>query len=207
MPTGYHDDSNNARYNFVPHPAGSDPERGLPAVGKLVYRTDTGAYEYCTATTPDPTLNGGGTWTPIGGAAWQTFTPVLHSTGTAVNIGTDGFTNGQFARVGLVCHVQVFVSFGSIANGVTAGTGSYYVDLVGLPHRSGSNYIQGVATLSDDSALAQQDAIVSSYPAGVADPRIQFTYTGSPANTVGAAVPWAWSEFDVIQAAFTFRSV
>jgi hypothetical protein len=67
MATGYHDDSNNPRYNFVPHVAGSDAERGIPAVGKIVYRTDSGDIEVCTATSPDPTLNGGGTWTAIGG--------------------------------------------------------------------------------------------------------------------------------------------
>lgn len=65
MPTGYHDDSNNARYNFVLQSAASDTARGLPTVGKWVYRTDTSKVEVCTDTSPDATTNGGGTWVEL----------------------------------------------------------------------------------------------------------------------------------------------
>lgn len=63
---GYHDHSNNQAVNLAVHNAASDAERGLPAVGKLVYRTDSLSVQLCTATTPDPTLPGGGTWISLG---------------------------------------------------------------------------------------------------------------------------------------------
>lgn len=65
MATGYHDDSNNNRWNFVLHPCGTDAARGIPAVGKAVYRTDTSKVQVCTATTPNAGVNGGGTWVEL----------------------------------------------------------------------------------------------------------------------------------------------
>lgn len=65
MATGYHDDSNNNRYNFVLHNASTDAGRGIPAVGKIVWRTDTTKAEVCTDTSPDAGTNGGGTWVEL----------------------------------------------------------------------------------------------------------------------------------------------
>lgn len=63
--------TNNPIYDVVIHPAGSDAERGIPALGKEVYRTDLGVKQVCTSTSPNPTLNGGGTWTNDGGAGYD----------------------------------------------------------------------------------------------------------------------------------------
>lgn len=65
MPTAFNDDSNQQRVNLVLHNAGSDNARGLPAVGKVVFRTDTSKVEVCTSTSPNATSNGGGTWTSL----------------------------------------------------------------------------------------------------------------------------------------------
>ena len=203
MRSGFNDDQNSSRFNFLPHTVNADTERGIPAVNKLVSRLDEpGILEICVDDNPDPTLNGGGTWKRIGG--WRTFTPVLRSTGTAVNIGSNGSATGQYATVGNVCHVQVFIQFGTI--GVAAGTGSYYVELTGLPHRAGSNFGQGNGTLADDSATGQQDVVVTGYPSA-GDPCVQLSYTGTPFNLVGATVPWAWSNLDVIEFWMTYRTV
>jgi hypothetical protein len=132
---GYNDDQNNPRFNFVPHIAGSDAERGIPAVGKLVYRTDLGSYQMCTATTPDPTLYGGGTWAGLGGGGYATWTPVLEQGGTTFTctviysrIRSDG------GRVDGSCALQI-----------TAGTGgaTFPVKLSGMTPLAGTGAIGG----------------------------------------------------------------
>lgn len=60
------DFSNNQLVNFAIQTASSDEGRGLPAIGKIVFRDDSTTIEVCIDTLPDPTLNGGGTWVEIG---------------------------------------------------------------------------------------------------------------------------------------------
>lgn len=106
-------DSNNPTYDFVPHPAGSDTARGLPAVGKLVYRTDTSALEVCTATTPDANTHGGGTWSPLGGSGGsgvQSWTPIVRSTSSNVlDVGTFGGSLGYYTISGNLVTAKAFV--------------------------------------------------------------------------------------------------
>lgn len=64
MPAG-NDFCNNQLINAVAHHAGADEERGIPAAGKVVFRTDTLNLEVCRDVDPDPSLPGGGTWGPV----------------------------------------------------------------------------------------------------------------------------------------------
>lgn len=62
-----YDNSNIETANFVLQNADAAGERGVPAPGKLVFRTDSLAAEICVDTDPDPLENDGGTWTSLGG--------------------------------------------------------------------------------------------------------------------------------------------
>lgn len=65
---GGRDHSNNQQLNMVLHYASTVEERGLPAVGKIVYQdiTSPSTVQVCVDTDPDPTIPGGGTWVDIG---------------------------------------------------------------------------------------------------------------------------------------------
>lgn len=65
MPS-YHEFSNAQLLNAALQVVGTDAARGIPAVGKLVYDTRDSLVYVCTATSPNATLNGGGTWVALG---------------------------------------------------------------------------------------------------------------------------------------------
>jgi hypothetical protein len=69
----------------------TDEERGLPAVGKIVYDLRDSSLYVCTDTDPDPDENGGGTWTALsagggGGASWTSVQPRIWQNNTLVSI-------------------------------------------------------------------------------------------------------------------------
>lgn len=63
--TSYREFSNGQLLNAALHVTSSDAGRGIPAVGKLVFDTRDSFVYVCTATSPNATLNGGGTWTAL----------------------------------------------------------------------------------------------------------------------------------------------
>jgi hypothetical protein len=87
---GARDFSNNQAQNFVLQDVFADVERGIPAIGKLVFNESIGqTVQVCIDTNPDPTLNGGGTWVDIG-----TFGGGTLGTITYVGGGTATYTSG-----------------------------------------------------------------------------------------------------------------
>lgn len=132
--------------NAVTHNAASDDERGLPAVGKQVYRTDLGYLEVCTSTSPDPTLNGGGTWRPSAtGSGFGTYTPDI-----VYDAFTDFTTDGGEAYGWYQDFGDVFICGGHFS---MAGAGPYFPSAVGgesiditMPFRLHDLEIYGVGT-------------------------------------------------------------
>lgn len=176
MATGYHDDSNNPRYNFVPHTAGSEGARGIPALGKLVYRTDDAAYEYCTDTSPDPTLNGGGTWEPIVGSSsilWTggAYTPTVVQDNTSIASYTDqdgyyrrvvgvgdGFVHGQFNVTVSAAGATgvIFVRLPPYGTAVPSGTGGQTISGHGIAIIGGTTTLFVMESIGRGSAPTGQ---------------------------------------------------
>lgn len=152
---------NRPQSNFVFQHAADDEGRGVPALGKVVYRTDSNVWEGCVDTDPDPTENGGGTWTALGGSAWTNYTPVLTASSSNPNLGSTGSITGRYTRAGSTCMAVVKAQFGG--TGISGGTGFYRVTLpltqgasaLGLLLGYGYVEDQGVNTVQVQ-AIAQQ---------------------------------------------------
>lgn len=120
---GGNSNSNNPTWDFVVHPAGSDAERGIPAVGKVVYRTDLSALQVCTATTPDATLNGGGTWSAgAGGVSGDCGITVTQGATIFDSVGAaDVPVFARYSIIGPRVFVEaslVFTAAGTATNGI-----------------------------------------------------------------------------------------
>lgn len=87
MPAG-NDFCNHQLHNAVMMNAASDEERGVPEVGKFVYRTDLATAQVCTDTEPDPTLNGGGTWVATGAFGGGAMGTITYQGGGAATVST-----------------------------------------------------------------------------------------------------------------------
>jgi hypothetical protein len=66
---------------------------------------------------------------------WDDYTPVLTSTGTAPNIGTDGSALGYYLQIGKTILVRARITLGTVGNGMVVGTGTYHVS-VPFPFRN-----------------------------------------------------------------------
>lgn len=132
---GYLEGNNRPFWNFVFHRAATDDERGIPALGKIVYRIDLGYAELCVDTDPDPDLPGGGTWVPVGGGeVFADWTPTLDQDG-ALGI------NVLYAYIAS----NSVMARGGIALQVTSGPGStpFPVELGGFPIGVKTGYTGG----------------------------------------------------------------
>jgi hypothetical protein len=215
MPTGYHDNSNNPTNNFVLHRTATDAGRGIPAVGKLVYRTDTSSPEFCTSTSPDPTLNGGGTWTRVlneatdGASVFDsgTFTPSITGVGSFAadpDLGTSpGLTGSwQIAYGWAYCNVRI--RWGASPD-IGAASSIYRFNLPTdlTDHIATTQECVGQATLVDqntgETLTASVDLGYSGSPGAILTTR----YSGGAAgNSVAGGNPWTWAEDDLIVFSF-----
>lgn len=190
---GYLNDENNTRWNFVPHTAGSDTERAIPAVGKVVYRTDLETLELCTATSPDPTEDGGGTWASLRfGGAWTSFTPNLTAVTTDPTYGTTGHSKvGRYIELpgGLII-ARYYFRFGT---GMTAGSGTYRFD---KPVNAADTdaYSIGFGHIVDNSTGATKVVSVENLGADKVD--LLFTAAATPDGIVTHNQPWVWAASD-----------
>ena len=64
--TAQRNNYNLPQYDFVLQVCADDIGRGRPAVGKLVWRADLGAFQICVDEDPDAGVPGGGTWIVAG---------------------------------------------------------------------------------------------------------------------------------------------
>ena len=187
--------TNNPLWDLVVHPAGADAGRGIPAVGKVVYRSDLDALEVCTDTTPDATDDGGGTWVQLrGGTGWTSFTPNLTATTTDPTYGTTGHSKvGRYITLpgGLII-ARYYFRFGS---GMTAGTGTYRFD---KPVNSADTdaYSIGFGHIVDNSTGATELVSIENLGADRVD--LLYTAAASPAGLVTHAQPWTWAANDYL---------
>lgn len=204
MPTGYHDNSNNPTNNFVLHRAGSTGERGIPAVGKMVYRTDLGYAEVCTSTSPNATSNGGGTWEQVfdggtapGSGGYVTWTPALTATGSSpVDPSSTSPTSlGVVASAIGLYFVQIRYAFGS---STSAGNDIYQFSLPGsLSLVTAAPWSFGAGFVQDQSTGARKVvAVVGGYADGS---HVSMMCEG---GYVAAGHPWAWADSDQINISF-----
>lgn len=189
MGDGFLNDDNKPRFNFVPHTASSDTERGLPALMKLVGRLDSSVLEVCTDTAPDPTEDGGGTWAPLltGLAGFQTFTPTLTATTTDPTIDPGISTQGAYVTLGPICAAWWCIRFGASMN---AGSGLWRLNKP-IPSASGasSSFCVGTGLILDNSAVAGEFVILENRS-------VNDFYITYEADTVAHNKPWAWAPND-----------
>jgi hypothetical protein len=200
MVTGYHDDSNNPRNNLVVHRAAANAERGIPAVGKLVYRTDTSALEVCSDTSPNPTLNGGGTWGGIGFGQWLSWAPTSILTAVTTNPTNNG-SSSTYATSGTACAMLIQISFNA---GFTAGSGEYRINTPVKIDTNGAIPI-GTGWAYDVSADTWYPLIVRNVSVGSTTCRMLVAATGGGASFVTHAYPFTWATGDLIYVNLLFE--
>lgn len=174
MPQG-DDFCNRPQQNFVFQHAADDTGRGVPALGKVVYRTDTDTWEGCVDADPDPLENGGGTWTTFGGwTSWTLWTPTLSATSSAPSLGTGGVADGQYATNGRMVRAQGSFTLGTGGGG---GSGQWRTS---LPFTSTHNV---------GSLMGRWFAIE------VSGGTINASYEGPVTNFHGGGVSASWGHF------------
>lgn len=189
-----HDDQNVSRINQVFHLAGTAAERGLSAIGKYLYRTDTGTVEVCTDVTPDEDLAGGGTWASLltGITAWEEFTPNLTAGGgnPSIDIAGGGAEAG-YITLGPLCVAWYYIQFGP---SMTAGSGTWRLDKpVAAEATASGNWCVGSGLIVDQSTGATKLIILENRAPG----DLYLTYD---TNTVAHNLPWSWAAGDEIRA-------
>lgn len=186
--------TNNPLWDLVVHPAGSDAGRGIPALLKLVGRTDTTppSLQLCTDTTPDPTLDGGGTWASLlaGSSGFATFTPNLTASVTDPTIDPTVATKAGYVTLGPICVAWYYIQFGA---GMSPGSGVWHLDKP-IPAVGGAsgNWCVGAGLIVDNSSGASEFVILENRAVG----DMYLTYAG---NTVAHNLPWTWAPSDEIR--------
>lgn len=205
MPTPYHDDSNTPRYNFVPHIAAGDTQRGLPVVGKLVYRTDTSGLQVCTSTSPDPGQNGGGTWAAVAGPTWSASTVTMLGTGQPT-WGTSNYTNRRWCQIGDFIHVTWYFT---LSSGFNAGTYPYWwnFELPVSPNYysigAGGGFIyKPYVGYANVTAFMAQGTLGHAYVNLVVAPDDAIGTNG----IVGEGTPWNWTEGSIGYFSLAYRT-
>lgn len=182
--------TNNPLWDLVVHPAGADAGRGIPAVGKVVYRTDLDALEMCTDTTPDATDDGGGTWDRLlsGLVAYTDFTPTLTASTTDPDIDAAGTgTAAGYVRLGPICVAWYYIQFGAA---MSAGSGTWRLDKpIAAAGGASANWCVGAGLIVDNSTGAAEFVILENRAAG----DMYITYD---TNTVAHNLPWTWAAND-----------
>lgn len=120
---------NNPLVNAVIHVIATDAARGVPAVGKIVYDTRIGGLTVCTSTSPNPNDNGGGTWAPVGGAAYSGLS-------TTVAQGTTVTKTDTYSRHRIGNGRYDFELYFTCSSSGVAGTGIQVLASVGTSTRS-----------------------------------------------------------------------
>lgn len=140
---------NNSLWNTVIHPVSTDEERGIPAVGKVVFDLRDNRLYNCVDTDPDPDLDGGGTWTTAGSAAaGGDYLPDVYVGNTLAN-SKCSLRFGSYSIANQLVLVQFYVRF----NATESDTGNLRVLLppYGI---SDSLPLNGTVTLYDGSGSA-----------------------------------------------------
>jgi hypothetical protein len=86
------------------------------------------------------------------GAAWETYTPALTSSGTQPVLGTGSEATGKYVRINKFVAGYFEIRFGT--SGINAGTGNYFVSLPITAARSSGDFWElnlGMASFSDSS--------------------------------------------------------
>lgn len=187
MPGPFKDNNNTGLFNFTVHPCSSVAGRGIPAVGKVVYRIDLQALYVCTSTSPDAGEVGGGTWEVVGGGVWTDYTPTLTAvtTNPTANVGHSIY--GRWSRSNDTIDAQVYIQFDLSAE----GAGGYRISLpVASRLSEPSARLLGHGWLNNGSDWTQCWALGGGVSGTVSN--LLFTMTGG-GNLVGPGVPWAWT--------------
>lgn len=202
MPGSFKDHNNNGLFNFAVHPCDTDEGRGIPAVGKVVFRTDDSTLYVCTSTSPDPTLNGGGTWTAVGTgfSSWSSWTPALTASTTNPTLGTAPSQLGRYMQSGKTVFAEFFIQFGTTP---TAGSGNYRISLP-VTSRTTNYFVCGSGYLRDDSAQEQRH-FTAEVRVGGTTATLFLEGTGG-AYTVTDAVPWTWAASDIISGTLMYEA-
>ncbi len=187
--------TNNPVWDLVVHPAASDVGRGLPALLKLVGRTDytPPALEVCVdETTPNPTDDGGGTWATLltGLSGFASFTPTITANGGDPAIDPTVATEAGYVRLGPIVVAWWYIQFGAA---MTPGSGLWHlVKPVNSAGGASGNWGVGAGLIVDNSTGATEFVILENRAA--AD--MYLTYGG---GTVSDNAPWAWAASDEIR--------
>jgi hypothetical protein len=188
MPGSFHDLSNTPLNNFAVHPCSSDTGRGLPAVGKLVYRTDTPGLYVCTSTTPDATEAGGGTWEPVGRGVWLAYTPTITADTTNPTTNINFTAEGRYSVSGATVEVDMTFDVGFSAQ----GTGEYRFSIpvnsavLSVRRYMGSGYVAGI-----NGSVEERFIRVQHYGTGL----VKAYYLNGTNNPValGPGAPFNWT--------------
>lgn len=138
----------------------------------------------------------------------QTFTPALTATTTNPTLGTGSAVGGGYSRVGDRVEGEAFIAFGT--SGVNAGSGNYRVSLpinpvsANPPYRNsgtpGNASIVGTWQIRDSSGASTLTGVLQIVAGG--DPKVMLAYDNN--NQVTNALPWIWSNDDVIAYQFAY---
>lgn len=173
--------------------SGSKPSS--PTDGMLVFETDTERYVCWNATA--------GSWRIVAQTIDTAHTPTLTAATTNPTLGSGGGVNGRYTlRNGIWCELSFTIKFGS--SGAAAGTGAY---LIALPFTS-ANDLAATSTNPYCGACHLFDSSGPSAAQGMTfiAPNSAFLQILANNFTVGAAVPWTWSNLDAISGSITYRT-
>lgn len=135
----------------------------------------------------------GSGWTPLAGAPWQSYTPVLTASSGGLNLG-NGSALGHYCLSGKTVVGQFAITFGS--SGVNAGSGNYQVTLP-LP----------VDTSIINTSLEVLGQVVLFDSSGSTEVVRDLRGTGAMGRgsaIVTSVAPWTWSTSDAILGTFCY---
>ncbi len=120
----------------------------------------------------------------VTGTAWQSYTPVWTTSGTAPSLG-NGVLTGKYKKIGKTVFVRVRLQIGSTT---TTGTGNYRISLpvaaadaagVVMPSTyldNGVNWYMGVVNCEYDGATSYVVPLLGSSPSGAVNATAPFTW-------------------------------
>lgn len=134
------------------------------------------------------------------GAAWETYTPALTSTGTAPTLGTGSVTQGYYTRINKLVIATAYFAFGT--SGTSAGTGDYYISLP-ITSVAATAANRGNVWLYDASAATGWSAIFQISSTTTVQ---MYKQTGDATIAIGAANPFAWAANDQLRALIIYEA-
>lgn len=146
------------------------------------------------------TLGGGETIGPLG--AWTTFTPTLTADGGGVALGTGGFVEGHYTRIGRTIIGWANVKFGTA--GAAAGAGFYRVaaPAAGISATIGNQTVGPCWHIDDSAGNFITGNVFMDSGASV----FTFISEGGGVALISNSFPWVWANNDSLRFSFCYEA-